>query len=119
MDRTLPALVWEIPCLEHMPGDPYYSTPQWRTLRAQALARDGYHCTVPGCPDRATTVDHIRSRKRGGADVLHNLRSLCDHHDRTIKERPSGERGHSGRLFVHGVDVAGIPLDRNHHWAKP
>lgn len=91
-----------------MPGDPYYLTPQWRALRRQRLELDGYRCAVPGCHDRATTADHIIGRKHGGADALHNLRSLCKHHDNSIKERPNGYRSHDGRLFMHGVDHNGV-----------
>lgn len=99
-----------------MPNDPYYRTPQWRQLRKATLTRDRYRCVVPGCHQRATHVDHIKSRKQGGADALHNLRSLCGPHDSQIKERSSGLRGLDGQLSVKGTTVDGKPLDPQHPW---
>lgn len=101
-----------------MPNDPYYRTPQWRTLRAAVLARDGHRCVVPGCSEFATIVDHIQARRAGGADRLDNLRSLCKRHDGQIKERASGKRGNGGQLEAIGCDVHGNPADPAHHWAK-
>ena len=72
-------------------ADPYYLTPEWRELRRQTLERDGGVCTVPGCGRAAVVADHIVSRKEGGADALHNTRSLCRLHDnRFRKVRPEG-----------------------------
>ncbi len=73
-------------------ADPYYLTPEWRELRERALARDGYRCTVPGCGRAAVVADHIISRKAGGADALHNTRSLCRLHDNRFREDPTGRR---------------------------
>jgi 5-methylcytosine-specific restriction endonuclease McrA len=99
-----------------MPGDPFYRSPFWRRLRAEALRRDGYRCVVPGCltPTQELTVDHIRARPRGVPgptrfDVLSNLRTLCGSHDRRIKERPDGRRASGGRLKGCGAD--GWPVD--------
>ena len=73
-------------------ADPYYLTPEWRELRRQTLERDGGVCTVPGCGRRALVADHIVSRKAGGADALHNTRSLCRLHDNRLREGPTGRR---------------------------
>jgi 5-methylcytosine-specific restriction endonuclease McrA len=73
-------------------ADPYYLTPEWRELRRQTLERDGGICTVPGCGRRALVADHIVSRKAGGADALHNTRSLCRLHDNRFREDPTGRR---------------------------
>jgi len=73
-------------------ADPYYLTPEWRELRRQTLDRDGGVCTVPGCGRSAVVADHIVSRKAGGADALHNTRSLCRLHDNRFREGPTGRR---------------------------
>jgi len=97
-------------------SDPYYQTAAWRKLRAQRLALDGHKCVVPGCGRRANTVDHIKRRRDGGADALTNLRSLCDQHDRSIKEMPSGKRRNGGKLVVRGCFADGTPRDPKHPW---
>jgi hypothetical protein len=43
-------------------------------------------------PYYLTRADHIVSRKAGGADALHNTRSLCRLHDNRFREGPSGRR---------------------------
>ncbi len=73
-------------------ADPYYLTPEWRDLRRQTLERDGGICTVLGCGRRALVADHIIARKAGGADALHNTRSLCRLHDNRFREDPTGRR---------------------------
>jgi hypothetical protein len=60
-------------------ADPYYLT----------LERDGGVCTIPGCGRQAVVADHIVARKAGGADALHNTRSLCRLHDNRFRERPT------------------------------
>jgi 5-methylcytosine-specific restriction enzyme A len=65
-----------------VPGDPFYASPAWRTLRRQALKRDRYRCVLCGADLRklgASRVDHIepRGRRPELALVLANLRSLC------------------------------------------
>ena len=99
-----------------MPGDPYYHTSQWRRLRTTVLQRDAYTCIVPGCRQRATTVDHIVSRRNGGADEMRNLRSLCSAHDRQIKEMRDGRRANGGILTQLGSGIDGTPMDLRHHW---
>jgi 5-methylcytosine-specific restriction endonuclease McrA len=71
---------------------PYYFSKEWKELSRQAMERDGYMCTVPGCGKRAKVPDHIVPRRWGGADTLGNIRCLCDDHDRKFKERPNGSR---------------------------
>jgi 5-methylcytosine-specific restriction endonuclease McrA len=51
------------------------STRQWRKLREQVLARDGYTCRNCGAP--AEHVDHIIPLARGGTDTVQNLRATC------------------------------------------
>jgi 5-methylcytosine-specific restriction endonuclease McrA len=101
-----------------MPSDPYYRTPHWKRLRSARLKLDRHTCVVPGCGKRAVTVDHIVSRRVGGADVLSNLRSLCREHDQMVKERPSGKRGNAGKLVVRGCFADGSPKDPSHPWYR-
>src|SRR5258707_7037017 len=92
----------------------YYSTKPWRALRAAALQRDRWCCTVSGCGRQATIVDHIATRPRqaepSSADRLENLRSLCATHDAQIKEQPDGPRRRGGRPILRGCDADGWPL---------
>ena len=52
-----------------------YSTKGWRKMRRAVLAKQ------PMCADcgsrRATHVDHIVPRKRGGTEAIENLQGLC------------------------------------------
>lgn len=73
-------------------AEPFYLSPEWRALRLRVLARDRFRCAAPGCARRACVVDHIVSRKAGGADAEHNLRSFCRTHDNQAKEDPLGRR---------------------------
>ncbi len=96
--------------------DPYYRSRHWRRLRAARLKLDNYTCIVPGCGKRATTVDHRKRRRDGGADTIVNTRSLCDEHDRAIKELPNGQRRNGGKLMVKGSYPDGSPRDPSHPW---
>lgn len=99
-----------------MPDDPYYKTKHWRELRAARLAKDRGVCVVPGCGKKATTVDHIKRRRDGGADTIANTRSLCTEHDRSVKELPSGLRRNGGKLVMKGCFEDGSPRDPKHPW---
>ena len=87
--------------------DPFYSSLAWRVLRKARLERDRYACVA--CRAPARTVDHIQSRRSGGADQLSNLRSLCAQCDNRIKEGSDGRRRNGGRMGVIGPD--GWPVD--------
>jgi 5-methylcytosine-specific restriction endonuclease McrA len=95
-----------------MPGDPYYRTPEWRQLRTAALKRDRFTCTVPGCKEKATHVDHITSRRNGGTNTLGNLRSLCTIHDGQVKEKRDGTRANKGKFKLIGCGPDGWPHAR-------
>lgn len=101
-----------------MSRDPFYRSKEWRLLRASALVRDGGRCTVKGCGARATHVDHIVSRRKGGLDALPNLRSLCATHDNQAKEDAQGNRRRGGKMVVVGCDADGWPLDPSHEWNR-
>jgi hypothetical protein len=92
----------------------YYSTAHWLGLRAEALARDGYHCTIAGCIRPATIVDHIETRPRCSwptpADRLDNLRSLCATHDGEMKERRGRAGSIRGQARRRAVGADGWPL---------
>ena len=47
-----------------------------RPTRERVLRRDGHLCGY--CGGRATTIDHVLPRSRGGADVWINLVSACE-----------------------------------------
>lgn len=51
------------------------STRDWRRIRSQILALDGYSCRM--CGQTATEIDHIRPVIEGGTDHPSNLCSLC------------------------------------------
>jgi 5-methylcytosine-specific restriction enzyme A len=51
------------------------STRAWRKVRAAVLERDGWRCYW--CGGRATEVDHLRARARGGGDEPGNLVASC------------------------------------------
>lgn len=56
------------------------STAEWRRVRAQVLARDGYRCRLrlTGCTGRATHVHHTGDRRITGDDPTH-LIAACAH----------------------------------------
>lgn len=60
-------------------GNSRTSTPAWRTIRRQALIRDGNQCTQCGADGRTTRLecDHIIPVAEGGTDTLDNARMLC------------------------------------------
>src|SRR5579859_7064728 len=107
-----------------MPGNPFYHTPYWRSLREQRLKMDGYTCTVPGCHHPANIVEHTVTRGPSpepcAADRIDMLRSFCRLHDNQIKERYAGrpERKSGGILTVPGCDARGIPIDPRHRWRR-
>jgi HNH endonuclease len=97
----------------------YYQTQEWRDLREFVLERDNYTCTAPHCGEPAHVVDHIKARKAGGPDHPNNLRSLCDLHDKRIKERRAGDASRpQGGVLTPPCDANGYPLDPDHPWHR-
>jgi len=82
-------------------ADEFYSSSEWRALRAATFKRDGFRCVLCGSP--AVVADHFVSRRRwfaeampGSPDTLENTRSLCRRHDNQFKEDASGQRRGGG-----------------------
>jgi hypothetical protein len=99
-----------------MARNAYYKTPHWRALKQATHKRDGWRCTVPGCTSTDRMVcDHIETRPNvdypTSLDVLSNTRTLCDRHDRQIKEGRDGQRMRGGSARVVGSDADGWPLN--------
>jgi 5-methylcytosine-specific restriction endonuclease McrA len=100
-----------------MPGDPFYLSYEWKQTRLAVLERDEYRCSVPGCDEPASVVDHIKPRKQGGDESADNLRSLCRVHDIQMRENQSGKRNRDGKL-PSVCDRNGMPLDPSHPWHR-
>ena len=79
----------------------------WHIIRAAVLKDSGYECDIPGCPERATDVDHSVP---GDDHSRSNLVPLCRGHHirksshegvsarariRALRRRPEGR--HPGR----------------------
>jgi 5-methylcytosine-specific restriction protein A len=65
---------------------------KWKKVRLVALSRDSYlcqECQRNGALSKATEVDHILNKARGGDDSLDNLESICKpcHKVKTNNER--------------------------------
>src|SRR5262245_19360683 len=93
-----------------MPCDPFYSTPQWRRLRAQVLRTRPYCkvCLLLGMHTMAREVDHMRPIAKGGPALdPRNLQPLCTtHHNQKTKsdqlERELCVVGATGELIGNG-----------------
>ena len=63
----------------------------WVRLREQVMQRDTWlcqSCRKQGYVERATQVDHIVPKAKGGTDHMDNLQSLCEkcHVDKTARD---------------------------------
>lgn len=68
-----------------------YRTPA--PTRANVLARDGYVCQFGTCTARATTLDHLLPRSRGGTDTWQNLVAACRRCNNAKGDRTPAEWG--------------------------
>jgi 5-methylcytosine-specific restriction protein A len=66
----------------------------WRKTREAFLAVNPW-CCVPGCTERASHVDHKRTRRSGGSDDWSNLQGLCWSHHSQKTARHDGGFGNS------------------------
>lgn len=106
--------------------DPFYRSEAWREVRRRVLKAAGYRCAVPGCPARATHVDHVQSRRVAPARALDpsNLQPLCHRHHSAKTARRDGGFGNTrtepaGAERVRGNAPDGTPLDPGHRWNRP
>lgn len=72
--------------------------PGWSRIRRRILRRDHWTCTVIGCGQPATDVDHIVSAHLGGSDDDGNLASLCRDHHRQKTSREANAIDRPGRF---------------------
>ncbi len=110
-----------------MPGDPFYQSAEWKACRSATL-RAAPGCAVAGCDRRPSHVDHIVSRRRGGAPFdPANLQTLCHSHHTEKTNRVDGGGGRNlggnsagGALVMRarGCDADGNPLDPRHTWRR-
>lgn len=66
----------------------------WGRTRMIVLRRARFLCQTPMCGARATDVDHIVPRSRGGTHELVNLQALCSacHTRKTLTEATEARR---------------------------
>ncbi len=80
-------------------------------LERRVLKRDHFTCMYDGCPNRATTVDHVVPLCQGGQTTWQNLVACClpcnqrkggrtpDEAGMTLKRIPKGPRAHLFERF--------------------
>ncbi|MGB3485130.1 MAG: HNH endonuclease [Mycobacterium sp.] len=61
--------------------------------RAEILSRDGHRCQFVGCVAKATTIDHLLPRSRGGGNTWHNLVAACEGCNGVKGDRTPDEAG--------------------------
>lgn len=90
---------------------------KWDKLRKAILKRDNHLCQCQDCKQRnlltrATEVDHIIPKSRGGTDHPDNLQAINkDCHKRKTQVE---SRGKDYTSIGHNED--GSPNDPDHHW---
>lgn len=100
---------------------PFYLSEAWKNLR-KAFLQNNPICAVPGCGKAARHVDHIVSRRRGGAALdPRNLKQYCwSHHSQKTNAVDGGFgnpiRMGEHRFTVRGCDASGNPIDPHHRW---
>lgn len=105
-----------------MPHDPFYTSTPWRAFRS-AVLRERPACQAPGCAARSSHLDHVTSRRKGGAPLSReNVQALCaKHHSaKTVAVDGGFGRKPAAAWKVPGATRDGWPIDPSHHWnAKP
>jgi 5-methylcytosine-specific restriction protein A len=81
---------------------------EWQRIRLIALRRDHNLCQVclkNGFVTRATQVDHIINKAKGGTDNIENLQSICKecHDKKTIQEK--------GYTVKKAIGIDGFPIE--------
>ena len=75
--------------------DPYYQSKAWKLQLKWAEAEIPKFCAM--CKEEGVegmtgkVLDHIKQRKKGGADDISNYRWLCGHHDAVNQARQSNQ----------------------------
>lgn len=88
---------------------------QWEKIRAYVLAESlgmCANCLKQGRYTKATQVDHIVPKAKGGEDTLSNLQPLCEPCHKIKTAHDNGHRIHQG------ITEDGTPIDPDHHWNK-
>jgi 5-methylcytosine-specific restriction endonuclease McrA len=101
-----------------MPGDPFYASAAWLAIGRAVLSQRPF-CQVPGCPERSRDVDHVKSRRSGGASLdPGNVQALCTSHhsQKTARQDRPAYRSSDKPLRAKGCGVDGLPVDPLHHW---
>ena len=104
-----------------MATDPFYQSTEWRELR-RAVIRAHPGCSTAGCIGKSSHVDHIVSRRRGGASLdPANLQALCHrcHSAKTARFDGGFGRARSSTaapVRATGCDASGRPFDPGSHW---
>ena len=80
---------------ERIPIEPRRVSPG---TRAKILAATGHVCARPGCPERATDVDHILPLWLGGSNREKNLEGLCPAHHAAKTKAEASLRAKAKRL---------------------
>lgn len=86
----------------------------WDALRKAVLTAEPLCrvCRLGGRVSTAKSVDHIKSKAKGGTDALSNLQPLCD------ECRRSKDAADRGQRVRHGCTADGRPLSPSHHWNR-
>lgn len=101
-----------------MAGDPFYYSRIWRQCRGSYLKHNPI-CSIPGCGERAVQVDHVISRRRGGAEFdWSNLIGMCKPHHSEKTARFDGGFGNKIQTDQTLCDVNGLPTATDHHWNR-
>lgn len=61
--------------------------------RSEILRRDAHVCQYAGCGARATTIDHVFPRSRGGGNTWSNLVACCPECNHRKADRTPSEAG--------------------------
>jgi 5-methylcytosine-specific restriction endonuclease McrA len=102
-----------------MPGDPFYKGERWKETQ-KAFIKAHPTCSALYCDKPAVCVDHIKSRRKGGADYdWNNLAQFCWGHHSQKTCRVDGGFGRSPSTKpAPGCDVNGMPTAKDHPWSR-
>lgn len=64
---------------------------EWQRIRKRIFQRDGYACVYCNGPSQNLECDHVLAVSRGGTDEDSNLRTSCQHCNRTKNDQLLGD----------------------------